>query len=100
MDLASDRPTRDHSEPKFSDPPIGYINVRRREVRHRPLVVNVNQSDDDDDSSVDEEPRERTTTQGKLITITISSFQFRRHHYPISAAHASPCRQPSIGWCP
>ncbi|CEL58155.1 hypothetical protein RSOLAG1IB_02900 [Rhizoctonia solani AG-1 IB] len=46
MDLASDRPTRDHSEPKFSDPPIGYIN-----------------SDDDDDSSVDEEPRERTATQ-------------------------------------
>ncbi|CCO27279.1 hypothetical protein BN14_01315 [Rhizoctonia solani AG-1 IB] len=53
MDLASDRPTRDHSEPKFSDPPIGYIN-----------------SDDDDDSSVDEEPRERTTTQGAITILS------------------------------
>ncbi|KAF8761475.1 hypothetical protein RHS01_00504 [Rhizoctonia solani] len=62
MELASDHPVRDHSESKYSDPPIGYINVRRREVRRPPPTVNVNQSDDDDDSSV-EELRERAVTQ-------------------------------------
>ncbi|KAG8691668.1 hypothetical protein FRC11_013279 [Ceratobasidium sp. 423] len=62
MDLASDHPAHGHSESKLSDPPIGYINVRRSEVRRPQPAVNVNQSEEDDDSSVDEQPEDGEST--------------------------------------
>ncbi|KAG8702882.1 hypothetical protein FRC09_004480 [Ceratobasidium sp. 395] len=53
MDVASDHGS-DHPGSKYSDPPIGYINVRRREARPPPAASDVHQSEDEDELSRDD----------------------------------------------
>ncbi|CAE7168729.1 unnamed protein product [Rhizoctonia solani] len=82
MDVAPDYSARNQSESKHSDPPIGYINVRRHEVRRPQPAVNVHQSEEEEDSSVEEQP-ERPAPRG--ATTTPSPLLMHR-----------PCRQPSV----
>ncbi|KAG9127279.1 hypothetical protein FRC07_015037 [Ceratobasidium sp. 392] len=63
MDVASDHGSGDHLESKYSDPPIGYINVRRREARPPPAVSDVHQSEDEDELSRDDGHESTQPTQ-------------------------------------
>lgn len=79
MDLASAHPT----ESKHSDPPIAYINVRRREPRPPQPPVDPHQSEDEDedDSGRDEQSTDATVKQGMSYAIN-TTLHFKRQSHP------------------
>ncbi|CUA73821.1 hypothetical protein RSOLAG22IIIB_01338 [Rhizoctonia solani] len=79
MDVASDYSARDQSESKHSDPPIGYINVRRHEPRRPQPAVNVHQSEEDDDSSIEEQPNEPLAPQDSRQSDGVLNHDMQSH---------------------
>lgn len=67
MEVVSERVGSDRTESKYSDPPIGYINVRRREARPQ-AAIDVHQSEEEDELSKDEEPRNTQATLGEFCS--------------------------------
>ncbi|KAF8609493.1 hypothetical protein BDV93DRAFT_518305 [Ceratobasidium sp. AG-I] len=79
MDVVSEHSGGGRTEGKYSDPPIGYTNVRRREARPPQTAIDVHQSEEEDELLKDEDARDTQTSQDgpQLDSATLNQMQSR-----------------------
>lgn len=73
MDVASEHSGGVRAEHKYSDRPIGYINVRRRDTRQPQAAIDLHQSEEEDELARDD-ARDIHASQGEFCSAGRASF--------------------------